>query len=209
MTYLSSTDLSAVRSLAAESAFSLSHRTDLPPQHKIRDQSDETPRARIYTRESNPEPTPKPAPTTEAFATPKGKHHRRPTPTPSLTPEPESAPEPVTEESGYTMIDLRHRRVRWQHTPTDSHGGRREHGYGILIDLDVYRTRALARSSPPLPVRTPLRQPTPYMRRRSKRVRGYTRDLVPDERAEFATLRNTIRRYLDQRDNAGQNRRVA
>ena len=31
MTYLSSADLLAVRSLAAESAFSLSHRTDLPP----------------------------------------------------------------------------------------------------------------------------------------------------------------------------------
>ena len=98
------------------------------------------------------------------------------------------------------MIDLRHRRVHWQYTPTNSQGDHHPDGYGMLIDLDAYRAHTLARLRPAGPPRTPLHPPAGQMRRRSSRVRGYVRDLVPDERAEFATLRNTIRRYLDQKE---------
>ncbi|WP_026117406.1 hypothetical protein [Nocardiopsis alkaliphila] len=208
MSYLSSTEVSTIRSLAAESAFSLNHRTDLPPRPKTTDPNHQGPRARIFTCGPHTKaPTNDPAPSSTEPAplpAPKGKHHRPPTP--ATTPADEPAPAPVTEEPGYTVIDLRYRRVRWQHTPThtdqhhqhDQHSQHDQYGHGILIDLDAYRAQALARSRPPTPPRTPLRQPDPHPRRRSTRVRRYTHDLNPDDRAEFATLRNTIRRYLNQ-----------
>lgn len=219
MTYLASADLLAVRSLTAEHAFSLNHRTDLPPRRRTFDQEQEGSRARIFTSKQCLKSAPKPSPSTSGtirtdsgrrttdrlegggserattstgvLPAPKGKHHR---------PE----PEPLAEAPGYTVIDLRHRRVRWQYTPTNSQGHQHEHGYGMLIDLDAYRTHALARLRPTTPPRTQPPQPTGHLRRRSTRVRGYTRDLAPDERAEFATLRNTIRRYLDRKPATAQ-----
>lgn len=113
----------------------------------------------------------------EQHSAPKGKHHR---------------PEPADEEAGFTVIDLRDQDTGFRLRTEPDH--RRGPGaMAVIIELDAYRTHHTGQSPPPT---TPEPAEAGPMRRRSRRVRGYVRDLEPDERAEFATLRNTIRAYL-------------
>ena len=224
MTYLASADLLAVRSLAAESAFSLDHRVDLLPKRSAPTSASgggggvgaEGRRARTFysglaqgpltqhrpgdstatatgDRPRTLTPAPEhgqtvPSPTraqidAAARLDPKGRHHR-------IEPAPE--PEPVDEDTGFTVIDLRDQDTGFR-VRTEPDHRRGEGAMAVVIELDAYRT-----PPGPAPTTPPPTEAGP-VRRRSRRVRGYVRDLEPDERAEFATLRNTIRAYLGQK----------
>ncbi|MGW8436698.1 hypothetical protein ACWGKS_16215 [Nocardiopsis sp. NPDC055879] len=172
MTYLASADLLAVRSLAAESAFSLDHRVDLPVKRSALGGNVGGEGNRARTFDSGIDAAVLPAP--------RGRHHR---------PEPAPEPEPVDEDTGFTVIDLRDQDTGFRIRTEPDH----QRGPGALamvIELDAYRT------PPGPPPTTPSPAEAGPVRRRGRRVRGYVRDLEPDERAEFATLRNTIRAYL-------------
>ena len=172
MTYLASADLLAVRSLAAESAFSLDHRVDLPVKHSTPGHSAQGEGSRARTFDSGIDAAVLPAP--------KGRHHR---------PEPAPEPEPVDQDTGFTVIDLRDQDTGFRLRTEPDHQ-RGEGALAVVIELDAYRT---PENQPPT---TPEPAEAGPVRRRGRRVRGYVRDLEPDERAEFATLRNTIRAYL-------------
>ena len=175
MTYLASADLLAARSLAAESAFSLDHRVDLPVKHSTPGHSAQGEGSRARTFDSGIDAAVLPAP--------KGRHHR---------PEPAPEPEPVDQDTGFTVIDLRDQDTGFRLRTEPDHQ-RGEGALAVVIELDAYRTHHTGQSPPPT---TPEPAEAGPVRRRSRRVRGYVRDLEPDERAEFATLRNTIRAYL-------------
>ena len=218
MTYFASADLLAVRSLPAESAFSLNHRVDLPLKTSVSTSASEmessigsegSRRARTFqsglAQGSSAQHTPGGTATTTgprtltlvpepgqatrthtedehaadpAHLTPKGKHHR---------------PEPKAQDTGFTVIDLRDQDTGFRLRTEPDHR-RGEGAMAVVIELDAYRT----------PENPPPTTPSPVeagpVRRRSRRVRGYVRDLEPDDLAEFATLRNTIRAYLRQKE---------
>lgn len=168
MTYLASTDLLAVRSLAAEHAFSLNQRTDLPPK-------------RPATARTTSE-------TAEVRGPSRGRIFR-----PGLSAE---------YEPGYTLIDLSERGIGWRVRTDDANTDgasedRCESSTAVVFELDAFRTQRATRTSTDT---TPTGAVGRGGRRRGSRVRGYVRDLAPDERSEFATLRDSVRTYLHQQE---------
>lgn len=133
MTYLASADLLAARSLAAESAFSLDHRVDLPVKRSTPGDSGGGQRNRARTFDSGIDAAVLPAP--------KGRHHR---------PEPAPAPEPVDEDPGFTVIDLRDQDTGFRIRTAPDHQ-RGPGALAVVIELDDYRTHHTGQSPPPTP----------------------------------------------------------
>ena len=171
MTYLASTDLLAVRSLAAEHSFSLNHRTDLPPKR--------------------PGTTRTTAETAEVHGLPRGRIFR-----------PGLSGLSSEHEPGYTLFDLSERGIGWRVRTDDANTdgateGRCKSSTAVIFELDAFRGQRAPRTSADT---APTGAAGRVGRRRGSRVRGYVRDLAPDERSEFATLRNTVRAYLHQQE---------